>query len=290
MRFRRKKIAQTENFITFLRDKFDYRNIQPVNDTGSGRFGTNQFFTAETPEGQKIFIKSTADAYLVKAEYYAYKHLHELDPVHFVDAVGYHFRRPYAFCATCFTAGVMLSDFLASTEVTDEDRIIILKNIYDIFCTLRKSDIVHRDLYLNQMLYDKEQGIVKLIDFQNSASKSNYQEAAYRRFFDLADFRFKYKRFIWDDANDLLLLIDAVGCPEHFAPQFQEMRRDIEAHVGKHCIHYQLPGFFKLYASLLMFTLKKYMYKGHKRDIYENRVRQCKYILNEAKQLRNKQN
>lgn len=283
MRFRKSNLASTEKFAAFLQKKFDITNLQPLNVVGSMRATSNRFYTAETKEGKKIFIKATVDSHLAKHEFWANQHLYALNQENFTEAIAYYPHRPYAFCAISYEQGTPLREYLDTHEVDDATRINILENVYRIFCTLREGDVLHRDLHLNQMLY--HEGKLKLIDFQCAASKNHYKEVVYNKFYDLVNRNFKYKRYVWDDANDMLLLFREIGTPESYAARFREMEQDMESYVGKGSVHYKLPSVFTVQLMLRLLKLKLKLYKGSKRESYKKRVAKCEKFLQELKSM-----
>lgn len=284
MSLRKNNISTVDDFADFLREKFGFVNLKLLSVDSSLRPGTNVFYSAETQKGKKIFIKASADAHLVKSEYWANRHLHALDPEHFVEAIAYHERRPFAFCATAFEPGTPLLTYIENHELTEAEKINILEKVYAIFCTLRKGDVVHRDLHLNQMIYND--GNVKLIDFQYAVSKSDYREVAYANFYILAERNFKYKRYVWDDTNDIILLFETLDCPESFAARYEEMLNDMHSHVGKDSIHYKLPSVLSVRLYLAWLIFKRALYRGGKRKSYDRRVRQCRKFLTELIEMK----
>lgn len=287
MRLRKNTIAPDEKFAAFLQKKYGFVHITPFYTDHSKRTGVNKFFTAQDKNGKKIFIKATTEARLARHEYMANQQLHAIAPTCFTEAIAYCDKAPYGFCATSFEVGITLGELMQSPAWNDSLRVQMLKNIYAIFLALKQGDIAHRDIHANQMMYSG--GNLKLIDFQYAASKSNYKETKFHRFYNLVDQDiFRYKKYEWDDTFTILIVFEKVGCPEGFEEEYQRMKNEMEAYVGKGTVRYRFPGTCTILLQRFAFQIQALLAKkgSRKKNVYLKRVDRCKKLLQELKNNR----
>lgn len=226
----------TARFIKFLESEYGFTNVQPV-----AGIAYNQFFVANKGRARtKMFIKRGSHHGLYENEYVMGRHIYEIDNVHFLEPLCYNDFSEFNFFANAYVQGVTLKTAMMRGELDAATRARIIEDLFAIFCALRNSDIVHRDIRPdNLMLTD---GRLVLIDFQLAVSKRNYTELEYltqrpARLRSLGEDVFRYRKYTWDDAHSLLRVLEYIGRDASYGERYDEIHREIKAHIGIDTIH-----------------------------------------------------
>lgn len=266
------------DFFRFLEANYGFHHITAfdcVNNTT-----VNRLFLAETKEGGKVLIKKCDNIELCANEHERGKELYNIDPRHFVEQMAYCTESSYSFTAQAYMPGKTLSQVLKSPSLLPEERATMIEELYSIFLAMKKSDVVHRDIHLeNVMLHD---GRLLLIDFQIAVSKKNYQELTiFQKLNSLADWRGAhiYSMIAWDDAHTILLLLKEIGSHPTYEDRYRAVEKEIESHIGKDTIWYRLPSRFSLHMRALYNQLKLLVSSKHKRTKYEKRIKTIKQLI-----------
>lgn len=208
----------------------------------------NMLFKAGDTAGHSYFIKACHLPDIVKSEYRHCSELYKISPNHFVRPVSCHIGKIISFTCFEFCDAPTLPKAIQAGLITGEQKLRCIEDIYSIFLALKQSDTVHRDLPPHNYIWHN--GHLKLIDFQTAVSKSDYRESPL--FPDIASIvrwdrkEYCYAPFAWDDSYSLLTLLKIIGCPPHHKNRFQEIAKEIEAHIGIDTIHFRIPGIWSL--------------------------------------------
>lgn len=218
----------------FLKNKYGISDVTPI-----ATFVCNNFFSGIDRDGRRLFIKIGHHHGIYENEYRMGMALYKLDRRHFLAPRHWHDYDKYNFFANDYVDGITLKAAVTGNTLTDAQRAQIISDIWDIFCALRRSDVVHRDIRPdNLMIID---GRLVLIDFQLAVSKSNYVELDYltrrpNRLRKLGNKYFRYRRFTWDDAYSLGRVMKFVGRRSAYAAQYDKIYREIRRHIGRDTI------------------------------------------------------
>ncbi len=156
--------------------KIDIKNFSELNLKNIKPYLVNEwknnsgfiYFSADTDDGKKLFIKSRGIDESSEREYKIIKELREIDPKYFPKE--YYFRNAENVSYIIMEAvnGERLDHLINSEEYklkSDQFKKNIYKGIFDILKILHKSKIVHRDIRPQNLLI-KSDGTPVLIDFQ----------------------------------------------------------------------------------------------------------------------------
>lgn len=214
----------------FLKSRYGISDVTPI-----ATFVCNKFWGGIDRDGRRLFIKTGHHHGIYENEYRMSLALYDIDNKHFLAPRYWHDYDKFNFFANDYADGVTLKAAVTGGMLTDAQRVRIIRDIWHIFCALKKSDVVHRDIRPdNLMIVD---GRLVLIDFQLAVSKSNYVELDYlarrpNRLRKLGNKYFRYRRFTWDDAYSLGRCMRFVGRRTAYAGEYDRIYKNIRAHVG----------------------------------------------------------
>ena len=226
--------AHAQKVIDFLSTKYGLRDIAPV-----AGIGYNMFWVANLGP-RKIFIKTGTHDGIYENEYKMGMALYKADPKHFLEPLMYNDYDEIKFFANEYVSGKTLKTVMMGGGVANETRARMIEDLYKIFCALRGSDVVHRDIRPDNLMWLGDRLV--LIDFQLAVSKSHYQELAYlaskpQRLRSLGEDVFRYKRYTWDDAHSILRVLEYIGRADTYGARYDEIHADIKSHIGVDTIH-----------------------------------------------------
>lgn len=224
------KIANFNDFARFLKSKFGIQDLTPV----AGVI-CNDFLIGTDANGRRLFIKTGKHSGIYENEYRMGMALYEIDSEHFMKPLYYNDYDKYQFFANEYAQGVSLNTAIMNNTVSVEQKAHLVADIWRIFCALRASDVVHRDVRPdNLMIID---GRLVLIDFQLAVSKSNYVELEYlanrsNRLRKLGHKKYRYRPFTWDDAYSLTRVLEFIGRDKFYGTRYDVIYKNIKAYIG----------------------------------------------------------
>jgi len=226
--------AQTtefQGFTRWLKKEFKITNLTPV-----ASIICNKFFTATDAAGRRLFIKTGRHAGIYENEYKMGRALYDIDQKHFLEPLYFNDYDEYNFFANEYVCGTSLETAIRTRILTPEQKSRIVGDIWRIFCALRMSDVVHRDVRPDNLMIIN--GRLVLIDFQLAVSKSNYVELDYltrrpNRLRKLGNKKYRYRPFTWDDAYSLTRVLEFVGRDRLYELRYDIIYKNIKAHIGK---------------------------------------------------------
>lgn len=195
----------------------------------------NKFFTGTDAKGRKLFIKAGNHAGIYENEYRMGRMLYDIDHEHFIEPLYYNDYDKFNFFANMYTNGTTLKTAVMTGRLSDSDKASVIGDIWRIFCAMRKSDVVHRDIRPDNLMITD--GRLVLIDFQLAVLKSNYVELEYlarrpNRLRKLGNKHFRYRPFTWDDAYSLLKVMEFVGRRKYYGLRYDIIYKNIKSYVG----------------------------------------------------------
>lgn len=225
------QIANLREMQAFLKSKYGITDIKPIT-----AIICNMFMTGIDSQKRKLFIKTGNHAGIYENEYIMGKRLYEIDCEHFLKPLYYNDYDKFKFFANEYTTGITLKTAIMTETLSDNDKSHIIGDIWRIFCALRDSDVVHRDIRPdNMMLVD---GRLVLIDFQLAVSKTNYVELEYlarraNRLRKLGNKKYRYRPFVWDDAYSLLKVMEFIGREKRYGLRYDIIYKHIRQYIGR---------------------------------------------------------
>lgn len=243
--------SPADPFELFLKEEYHYTHLSCIGDDVTFMTSLNQLYTAETENGDRVFVKRCRDTQICENEYKHALLLYNMDNLHFIKPLAVHTQAPYSFVCFEYCPGPTLGKILETEQIQPEKIRSYVEDLYAIFKCLRASDVMHRDIHRYNFIIWKDK--LRLIDFQISVSKRHYEEISLFRN-PLSVLRLgnvNYKRFAWDDAfrfMDVLnrFIAPPLGIPETYQERFRFIKEEIQAHIGKDTIRYKTPGRFKI--------------------------------------------
>ncbi len=267
--------SPADPFELFLKKRYRYTHLSCIGDDVTFMSSLNKLYTAETENGDRVFIKRCRDTQICENEYKHALLLYNMDDQHFIKPLAVHMQAPYSFVCFEYCPGPTLGKILEHEQIQPEKISSYVEDLYAIFKCLQASDVMHRDIHCYNFILWQDK--LRLIDFQISVSKTHYEEISLFRN-PLSVLRLgnvNYKRFAWDDAfrfMDLLnRFIAPLGIPETYSERFRFIKEEIEAHIGKDTIRYKTPGRLKIFFMAIANSLKWAI--STRRDIYRERKR-----------------
>lgn len=224
------KTDEFAGFTRFLKSKYGIHNVRSV-----ANIICNKFLFGEDKDGRRLFIKTGTHSGIYENEYRMGMALYEIDQDHFLKPLYYNDYDKYQFFANEYVNGISLNTAIMNGNLSVEQKSRIIGDIWRIFCALRASDVVHRDVRPdNLMIID---GRLILIDFQLAVSKSNYVELEYlakrsNRLRKLGHKKYRYRPFTWDDAYSLVRVLEFIGRDKFYATRYDIIYKNIKAYVG----------------------------------------------------------
>lgn len=224
------KTSEFTGLVRFLKSKYGIHGVKPV-----ANIICNKFLFGEDKDGRRLFIKTGSHSGIYENEYRMGMALYEINPNHFMKPLYYNDYDKYQFFANEYVKGVSLNTAIMNGAVSVEQKAHLVGDIWRIFCALRASDVVHRDVRPdNLMIID---GRLVLIDFQLAVSKSNYVELEYlanrsNRLRKLGHKKYRYRPFTWDDAYSLVRVLEFIGRDKFYATRYDVIYKNIKAYIG----------------------------------------------------------
>lgn len=224
------KSQQNQDIIRFLKSCYGITQVVPVAD-----IICNHFFLGVDKNGTKLFIKSGPHTGIYENEYRMGRALYDIDHEHFLEPLYYNDYDRFNFFANAYFPGITLKSAIMTGKLNDIQKSKIIGDIWRIFCALRQSDVVHRDVRPDNLMIVN--GRLVLIDFQLAVSKTNYVELEYlahrpNRLRKLGHKKFRYKAFTWDDSYSLLKVMEFIGKEKYYAKRYEIIYKHIKEYVG----------------------------------------------------------
>ena len=225
---------------------------------------------------------------LYKNEYVQTKKAYDIDPVHFVKPIYYRDDEGNNFVATERIKGTSLDDLIKNGKLVGKIKKQAIEDLYQIYQALKKSDVVHRDINPQNLIYT-DNGHFMLIDFQLAVSKKTYKELDYlkKNLLLLAGLgrEFAYGRFQWDDSYSLLKVLELIGCEAEYKDFYVSIYQEIEENIGKDSVLF-FSSKKKIRFKLLQYKIKsKLSLSSEKRKKYRQKRKELKMVY---KLLRNR--
>lgn len=214
----------------FLKSKYGIYDLHPV-----ANIICNKFLVGKDSDGRPLFIKTGNHSGIYENEYRMGMALYEIDKEHFMRPLYYNDYDEYQFFANEYVNGISLNTAIMNGSLSAEQKSKLVGDIWRIFCALRASDVVHRDVRPdNLMIID---GRLVLIDFQLAVSKTNYVELEYlarrsNRLRKLGHKKYRYRPFVWDDAYSLMRVLEFIGRDRLYAMRYDVIYKNIKAYIG----------------------------------------------------------
>ena len=220
------------DLMDFLAKKYHFYDITFVT-----RRVYNVFMLAMDEHNRMLFIKSGRHPELYRNEYIMGRALWEMDHVHFLEPLYYSDKGKFFFFANEIMDGEslqMLSDSGKLGAMSCDEKMVLVRDLHQIFLALKNSDIVHRDIRPENLAVIN--GRLVLIDFQLAVSKSNYCELeslSVGRLRGLGTNKYRYKLWHWDDSYSLMKCLRFIGCPcQKYRPEYKQIYREIKSYIG----------------------------------------------------------
>jgi len=196
----------------------------------------NIFMLAMDEQNRMLFIKSGRHPDLYRNEYVMGRALWKIDPAHCLEPLYYSDQGDFFFFANEIMVGnslQVLHDSGKLKAMSADKKMILLRDLHQIFIDLKKSDIVHRDIRPDNLAVINDR--LFLIDLQLAVSKSCYQELeslSVGRLRGLGG-RYRYKLWQWDDSYSLLKCAKFIGCPgTEYRKEYKKICQDIKSYIG----------------------------------------------------------
>ena len=197
----------------------------------------NIFILAMDKKNRMLFIKSNRHPDFCRNEYVMGRALWKMDRMHFLEPLYYCDSGENLFFANEIMNGTslqLLHDSGHLRTMPGNKKMQLVRDLYQIFLDLQKSDVVHRDIRPDNFAVIG--GRLVLIDFQLAVSKSNYVELesmTARRLRGLGTRKYRYKTWQWDDAYSLLKCLQFIGCPgREYRAEYNKIAHDIKSYIG----------------------------------------------------------
>lgn len=217
---------------------YDFTDMAAINcDFVSGT--GNTFLSAYDADGTKLFIKVGTRPELYRNEYLRGMELWKINkdlfikPMYYLD--GKKGGRINLFVGEYVDAQT-LSATIERGNLDTKMRSQFIADIYQIFCALRDSNVVHRDITPNNLVCHN--GHLVLIDFQLAVCKDKYRELRFlkdngRCLAGLGTDGFRYKKYVWDDSYSLLKVLEYIGRRPEYGDLYDRVHTEIDAYIGK---------------------------------------------------------
>jgi len=223
---------QTRKFMDFLAQKYGFRDITYV----TTHF-YNSFFLAMDNKNRMLFIKHGGTAELYRNEYEMGMALWKIDHKHFLKPLYYCDNGEFFFFANEIMNGDSLYRYAESGRLQampTNAKMSLVRDLYQIFIDLKKSDVVHRDIRpKNLAILDNR---LILIDIQLAVSKTHYVELesmSARKLRNLGGRGYQYRVYQWDDSYSLLKCLKFIGCPApEYRAEYNKIYHEIKSYIG----------------------------------------------------------
>jgi len=275
------KLVKFGKYKEYLESNFGFTDVQTVY-TDAINTAYNLFASGHDANGTCLFIKISEIPQLYANEYKMGEILYNMDSEHFIRPMYYRDCPDGHFVAYKWEQAETLRTMLESGVLSEKDKEKCLDDIYTIFKCLKKSDVVHRDIHWENLVWQK--GTLKLIDFQLAVHKSKYRELdflskniAYLR--GLGTDKFRQKECEWDDAYSLCKVLECIGKTDANAHKYDKIYNEIKAYIGQDTI--KCPRKITRDINLTIFGLpvfKSWLANDHhlKINVFGIRVFKCK--------------
>jgi len=197
----------------------------------------NVFMLAMDQQNRMLFIKSGRHPELYRNEFVMGRALWEMDHEHFLEPLYYADSGQFFFFANEVMNGDSLRRYVESgklKEMSSDKKMGLVRDLYQIFIDLKKSDVVHRDIRPENFAVINDRLI--LIDFQLAVSKSCYHELesmTAARLRGLGTRKYRYKLWHWDDSYSLWKCLQFIGCPDsQYRREYNTIAREIKSYIG----------------------------------------------------------
>ena len=197
----------------------------------------NIFLLAMDKQNRMLFIKSGRHPDLYRNEFVMGKQLWDIDNKHFLEPLYYCDTGDVFFFANEIMDGDSLqrvSDSGRLQSMSGKSKMLLIRDLYQIFIALKKSDVVHRDIRPENLAVLGNRLV--LFDFQLAVSKSNYVELESMRVGRLRGLgtrKYRYKLWQWDDSYSLLQCLKFIGCPgREYRSEYNKIYREIKSYIG----------------------------------------------------------
>lgn len=260
--------SSSSEFAHFLNIQYGISNTVPFSCVNNAAVST--LFLGDTPEGRKILIKRSLYGELCANEHVRGSELYLIDKRYFAEQLCYCDTPPFFFTAQAYMPGIRIIEAIKARCLTDEQKLILIEDLRNIFLALKKSNVVHRDIHYNNILIHN--GHLLLVDFQIAVQKEGYQELdVYRNLLSLVNHRGYHLNCVagWDDAHTLLGILRLIGSAPLYEKIYAEIEQEIAAHIGTDTIWYPLPTGSQLRKKYILARLKSlFALKKKKRRQY----------------------
>lgn len=224
------QVPEFRGIARFLKAKYGIHDLRSITNVIC-----NKFLFGKDSEGRNLFIKTGTHAGIYENEYRMGLEVYELNSENFLKPLYYNDYDEYKFFANEYVKGVSLNTAIMTDSLTVEQKSRIIEDIWRIFCTLRNSDVVHRDIRPDNLMIINDRLV--LIDFQLAVSKTNYIELEYlarrpNRLRKLGSKKYRYRTFVWDDAYSLMKVLDFIGRNKSYAARYDIIYKNIKAYIG----------------------------------------------------------
>lgn len=218
----------------------------------------NDIFYEGALNGRAVVIKCSSKAPdSIANEFNLSKRVYNADPAVTPEPLAYHVssdgRR--AFIVTAKAAGPSLSQLLAQ-GVAGARADSFADDILRLADALKKSGVVHRDLFADNLLLDSD-GHLKAIDFQFAVDRDNYSECGWMQ----RNWKYRYVVFgvnhdlglgVWDDAAALKRLLALLPATERTA----DATKSVSSKIGSLVCRDRPGPLTRLRLSLYTLSLK----------------------------------
>ena len=281
------KLTRIDELRKFFQEKYAICDIRTIH-TDKISDSYNLFLSGVDKNGTNLFIKMSDISGLYKNEYVQTKKAYDIDPVHFVKPIYYRDDEGNNFVATERIKGTSLDDLIKNGKLVGKIKKQAIEDLYQIYQALKKSDVVHRDINPQNLIYT-DNGHFMLIDFQLAVSKKTYKELDYlkKNLLLLAGLgrEFAYGRFQWDDSYSLLKVLELIGCEAEYKDFYVSIYQEIEENIGKDSVLF-FSSKKKIRFKLLQYKIKsKLSLSSEKRKKYRQKRKELKMVY---KLLRNR--
>lgn len=197
-----------------IKDKFKLDSIEGFKDDLDRE--EKRYYKA-IKGADKLFVKSSTFDY--DHEYYISKQLFDKNPAFFAEPVEYSKDGTVKYFITKWIDGVGLDKFIESGSITESQKKIFSRDLYEIYKILRNEYIVHRDLIPRNFMVVESHLV--LLDFYWAVRFNDYQEYDYVRddllLISSLGEDFAKGRYEWDDAYSISKLMEYIGVPSNDA-------------------------------------------------------------------------
>ena len=230
------KLCNFDKYKKYLESGFGFTDIHTVYTDSINR-AYNVFLSGYDADKNRMFIKIGDMPGLFANEYKKTASVYKLDNIHFAKPIYYYddvFNQDSVrFVAFWFMKAPSLETI--KDKLSTEEKAIAIDDIYHIFKTLQKTDIVHRDIRPANLIWYKKHLI--LIDFQLATSISQSLEFPFllqnpHMLKGLGVAEFRPREYLWDDAYSLLKVLEYIGINNSYKNKYSAIYTEIKNAIG----------------------------------------------------------